>query len=141
MKTIILAFEGYWLDPPKSPKLERSGVYCVYACKYSKESDKVDIRKILYIGESSDVQSRLQNHDRYDDWKDQLKSGEALCFSFAPVQSVDRERAEAALIFEHQPPLNDEHTGHFIYEDTEIEVSGRGRYLSPQFTIHKGATK
>lgn len=141
MKTITLDFVGFWLDSPQSSELERSGVYCVYACKYSDETDRVTLCKLLYIGESNDVLSRLQGHDRHDDWMRQLQAGETLCFSFAPVSAEDRERAEAALIFKCQPPLNEEHTTTFAYNDTEIITSGRRGTLPQKFLVQKNERK
>lgn len=141
MKAIELEFDGYWCDDALSDVPNQSGIYCVYACVRRNEERMVNIRALLYIGESSHVQRRLQTHDRHDDWVDELKFGETLCYSFAPVTPSDRERTEAALIFKCQPPLNEEHTGHFTYEDTTVITKGENCKLPSVFTIEKDSTR
>ena len=141
MKTIELGFKGYYREVNKDSIASVSGVYCVYSCVYNKEEKNVTIKKLLYIGESDNVHDRIANHDRLDDWLDSLSSGQTLCYSYAKASSDDRERAEAALIFEKQPSFNTEHTKEFIYEDTEIKTSGRNKFLPAEFTVRKGAKK
>ena len=149
MKTIKLQFDGYWLEEAKSGIPKESGVYCVYSCKHNLSMEEkrrsargtVTIDRLLYIGESADVRSRIANHDRLDDWMDSLIKGQTLCYSFASVAPAERERAEAALIFEMQPPFNSEHTKEFIYNDTEIETEGKNVLLEKSFIVRKGAAK
>lgn len=141
MKTIELEFDGYWIEVNKNGIASVSGVYCVYSCVYNKDEKTVTLKKLLYIGESENVHDRIANHDRLDDWKNSLSTGQTLCYSYAKVSSTDKERAEAALTFEMQPPFNTEHKDQFIYEDTEIKTSGKNKFLSASFTVGKGNTK
>ena len=76
----------------------------------------VSIDELLYIGESVDVNNRIANHERAGDWKKALSGSQTLCYSFAPVMNPNRERAEAALIYKHKPPMNDE----YIFIDTTL---------------------
>ena len=69
MKTINLDFDGYWREINKDGVPSQSGIYCVYSCTYNSNNGKVSIKKLLYIGESTDVHNRIANHDRLDDWK------------------------------------------------------------------------
>ena len=135
MKTIPLNFKGYWREINKGGVPEESGVYCVYACTYNASEKNVSLRKILYIGESENVRNRISDHDRLSDWKKLIKSGETLCYSFAAVDSTDRLRAEAALIFFHKPPCNTEYVNSFPFADTKIETSGRNNLLTKEFTV------
>lgn len=112
-----------------------TGIYCVYTCKHNVESNTVSIHKLLYIGESTNVNSRIQNHNRLLDWTKKLRHGEELCYSFAPIASEDRERGEAALIFNHQPPMNEEHKNHFVYNDTKMILSGKIKFLDKSFVV------
>lgn len=139
MKTISLEFEGYWCEYAKSAIPSKSGIYCVYAC-YDINESRLSVQRLLYIGESSDVNERLSNHERLPDWLDELESEEVLCYSFAPVSKIDRERAEAALIFKCQPPMNDEHKRRFSYEDTEIVATGNTAKLQTNFKLYKDST-
>ena len=141
MKTIELEFKGYYREVNKDSIASVSGVYCVYSCVYNKEEKNVTIKKLRYIGESDNVHDRIASHDRLDDWKNSLGTGQTLCYSCAKVSSDDRERAEAALIFKVQPPFNTEHTTEFIYEDTKILTSGKNKYLPDSFIVKKVDTK
>lgn len=136
MKTICLKFEGYWLEIDKGFIPEQSGIYCVYTCKYNDERNTVSIHKLLYIGESANANARIQNHNRLPDWVKELSYGEELCYSFAPIASEDRERGEAALIFNHQPPMNEEHKNHFVYNDTQMILSGKIKFLDKNFVVY-----
>lgn len=136
MKTIDLSFKGYWREVKKSSVPEVSGVYCVYAATYHGETETVSLRELLYVGESSDVRDRLANHERLKDWKRRLKAGETLCYAVATVNSSDRERAEAAVIYRHKPPCNVEYVNRFPFETTHIETSGRNRFLEAAFTVY-----
>lgn len=138
MKTIYLTFDGVWCEGDESHIPSASGVYCVYACTFKPSANAVYIRTLLYVGESYNVRERLINHERIRDWKRQLKSGEMLCYSFAEVGSNDRERAEAAVIFRHQPPCNTEYKNRFPYETTTIKTSGKNLHLNAAFTVFSG---
>lgn len=135
MKIISLEFRGYWLESNKESIPKQSGIYCVYTCKYNIESDNVTIHKLLYIGESSDVNARIQSHNRLLDWTKELQHDEELCYSFAHIASEDRERGEAALIFHHQPPMNEEHKNHFVYPNTKMILSGKIKFLNESFIV------
>lgn len=136
MKTISLNFRGYWLESHKASIPEASGVYCVYAGTYRAETDQVSLRELIYVGESSDVRDRLANHERQKDWKRRLSTGETLCYSVATVNTIDRERAEAAVIYRHKPPCNVEYINRFPFENTHIETSGRNCFLEAAFTVY-----
>ena len=136
MKTIFLNFKGYWLETHKTSVPEASGVYCVYAGTYRAETDKVTLRELIYVGESSNIRERLSNHERLKDWKQRLRAGETLCYSVAEVGSDGRECAEAAVIYRHKPPCNTEYVNRFPFESTTIQTSGRNRFLDAAFTVH-----
>lgn len=137
MKTISLAFEGYWLEINKSGVPAQSGIYCVYACTYNQNKDTVTLRELVYVGESENVRNRLANHERLPDWKKRLKAGETLCYSVAAVSGSDRNRAEAAVIFHHKPPCNTEYKYSFPFESTTIQTSGRNALLDSSFTVYR----
>lgn len=132
MKNIDLLFSGYWLDCDKAGMPSRGGIYCVY----DEISNLVDIRKIIYIGEASDVKNRVSNHEKLDRFLRQCSKGETICFSFAPVNSLDREMAEAALIYKHKPPLNDEYVHNYPFTPVIITTSGKNRFLNSNFIVY-----
>jgi len=136
-KTIQLNFEGYWCEPNIGGIPAKSGVYGIYACRHNKDNT-VAIRKLIYIGESTNVHDRIHSHEKWLFWRHYLQAGEQICLNFAPV-GVDREQAEAALINHHKPPENIEFVGSFPFQQTTIYTSGRSTLLSPAFTAHPTA--
>lgn len=137
MKTISLDFDGYWREDNKCYIPAESGIYAVYACTYHKDQKTVSLRELVYIGESSDVNSRISNHERLTDWKRCLRPGETLCYSFAKAEKAERLCAEAALIFHHKPPCNVEYKYSFPFIDSMIMVSGRRAKIDSVFTVYQ----
>lgn len=136
-KTITINFDGYWRDKDKSGIPEQSGVYCVYSCAYDLNTEKVSIHKLIYIGESGDVRSRIADHGKYHDWLKHVNKGDELCFSFGAVETGDRSRSEAAMIFKHKPPENVEYTDSFPFDKTTMSLSGRTAKLQTNFTVNR----
>jgi len=136
-KTIIIKFEGYWRDENKSGVPAQSGVYCVYECKHNKAEGTVSLITLIYIGEANNVQERIANHEKYQDWLKHVRSGNELCFSFGSVLSADRERAEASMIFKHKPPENEEYMYSFPFDRTTISLSGNTALLKIYFTVER----
>ena len=135
-KTYDLTFDGYWRSHKISGLPPQSGLYCVYACTYNQHNSTVSIRKLLYIGESENIQSRVANHERWKDWEKELQYGEILCFNAALVRvDGDRLRTEAAMIFHHKPPCNKEFTDSFPFDTTSISTSGKNAELDAYFTV------
>jgi hypothetical protein len=92
---------------------------------------------LLYIGESGNAATRPgKEHENYTAWKNKLKKGELLYFTFSDVSSVDRERTEAALIYYNKPCCNEQNIESFGYSETTIETSGRASYLGGTFTVY-----
>lgn len=137
MKEISLNFKGYRRDEKKDSLEERPGIYCVYRCLPSQNTNSVSLKELLYIGESDNICKRLENHNKYEDWRKHLKRGETLCYSRAFISGDDRLRAEAALIYYHEPPENTEHIDHFGYPDTKIVLSGEIKFLENEFIVYK----
>ncbi len=135
MKTINLEFNGYFLKEGLQDLPNKSGVYCVYPCFPFTENNDASINRLLYIGESQDLNHRLNNHEKIDDWKKALKTGAVLCFTYALVKDEDRERTEAALIYKHKPRLNTDNKDTFNYQPTRIISSGKINSLIEDFVV------
>lgn len=136
-KTFELQFNGYWREPNIGGLPKKSGIYCVYSCTYDETRNTVSIQRLLYIGESKDVQGRVKGHPKKDEWKRQLRSGEVLCFNAADIEAASRERAEAALIYHHKPVCNVEYKDSFPFDKTTVTTSGLSARLSRTFTVYR----
>lgn len=135
-KSYGLEFKGYWREVNVNSVPDNSGVYCVYACRRTGDR-QVSIRLLIWIGESHTVRSRIKEHEKLPDWKTHLKEGEVLCFNFAPVNASDRPRVEAALIFHHKPPENEEYKNAFPFDKTNIKTKGKNKKLSSSFSVRR----
>ena len=133
-KSFSLKFEGYMLENGISSLPTYSGVYCVYECTYNRES--VSIHQLIYIGESDNINNRISNHEKFNIWKEYVRDGNQLCFSYVNVASIIRNRVEAALIYHHKPVVNTEYVDNFPFDTTEIVTSGRNALLSALFTVN-----
>ena len=137
-QTYSLDFNGYWRESDWSSLPAVSGIYCIYAGTPNDEEDTVSLRCVLYIGESSNVRSRVPEDpaQRRNKWASKLREGEELYASCAKISpSNARERAEAAMIFHHKPPCNVEYKNNFPFDRTTVNTSGRNRFLSNSFTV------
>ena len=134
---IKLEFGGYKLEGgiPRLPT--QSGIYCIYSCLFNKEADTVSLKKLLYIGESQDVNDRIKNHEKWKKWESKLSGNQEICISYALVSSSKRLRAEAALIYNHKPPVNTEYIDSFPFDDTYITTSGKNEFLEEDFTVER----
>lgn len=127
----VLNFEGYW-SIDQTNVASYSGIYCVYV-EATHETNMTSY--LLYIGEARNIGQRILNHERRLDWIASAR-GHSLCFN-ACYMADDRERqhAEAAMIYHHQPPCNVEFKTHFPYDTITVTTSGKNANLSPGFII------
>ena len=131
MKDYNLTFEGYWRDCNKGGLPSYAGIYLVYRCLYSVETNSVSLIDIIYIGQADNIHDRHLNHEKYEEFKAQLDKGEELCFSCASVNS-DLDLVENALIFSQKPLLNDQ--GKFNYNYTEAHIEAKGACACLKYT-------
>lgn len=129
-----LEFGGYWREPNRGGIPNQSGIYSVYTSTYNASAQTVSLHKLVYIGESENVRDRIEGHEKWPAWRRHLQLGQQLSFSYAPIAG-GRERAEAAMIFRHKPPENDEYVDNFPYERTTITTAGRNALLAQRFTV------
>ncbi len=128
---------GYWRDKNKSGISAHSGVYFVYETTYNQDTDTVTLHRLIYIGESENVNSRIMTHDRYNDWLKYVRTGNELCFSTGQVGSPNRARVESAYIFNHKPPANIEYANAFPFDQTTVISTGRINLLNTNFTVNR----
>ena len=123
-----LTFKGYW-RVPTSGVSPWPGVYCVYVFR------SLSSYRVLYIGEASEIESKLVRHRLEPRWKRAAK-GHRLFFSATKVPSeADRRRAAAAMIHHHKPPCNDEYKDVFPFPETTVTTAGENLALEEAFTV------
>ena len=134
-KTINLEFDGYWREVDKAGVPAESGVYLVCVCRYNEARGTIALDKLIQIGEAENVNYRIENHEKWPEWHQHVLKGFEICFSFAGITSPYRKRAEAALIYSHKPPCNDEYKDSFPFEKTTVVSSGQRALLSSPITV------
>lgn len=137
VQTFNVNILDYWRDINRSGIPDHSGVYFVYAATYNQNDETVSLKKLIYIGESENVNYRIQNHERYHEWRGHLLIGQELCFSTGFVESNYRHRVEAAYIFQHKPPANIEYKYTFPFDQTTIVSTGKTALLNTNFTVYR----
>lgn len=89
-------FEGPYTDASKL-RYEQ-GVYCILDHRSDGKYFVVD------VGESEDVRTRVENHDRGDCWKRNQQGTLTVAVLYTPGMSGDRRRAiESALRDQYSP--------------------------------------
>lgn len=135
MKSFNLHFDGSWSDSIREELPEYSGVYLVYRGTLSHGSFLC--REILYIGQAENIRMRHTKHEKRELFMAELRPGEVLFYSCAPMTKADLDRVENALVFEMHPKLNDKLTESFPYEITTVVSDGQCSLLKKQFTIER----
>jgi hypothetical protein len=136
-KTINLNFDGYWREINTDSIPRKSGVYAVYVGRYDEQNKTVTFDKLIYFGEAEDANERISNHDKWGEWRKEVPKGSETLFSFAEVVSPDRERAQCALIYYHQPVCNEKSTEEFPYEETTVVSTGKAALIKSPITMKK----
>lgn len=132
-----IEFDGYWRDQNKNVVPAKSGLFCVYECTYNEQKKTVSLNKLLYIGEADNARDRIENHEKYNQWKKHVTSGNQLCFSFGAIGSLNRERCKAAMIYKHKPPENTEYKDSFPFDHTKVNLSGINVLLTETFAFDR----
>lgn len=131
MATYDLEFKGYYLSPDKLP--EETGIYLVYTCIYNDATDKVTLKRLLYIGksqktENTNLRKEVNQHVDNGRFDSSIKEGEQLCFSYALCDGRSLDVVENSLIFMQSGLINKTLLYSFKHESSlpvTINVSGR----------------
>jgi len=137
VKTFNTNIQGFWRDKDKSSFPHHSGVYFVYVSSYNTQTKRLTLHKLIYIGESKDVNTRINGHEKYEVWKKYLSNGQELSFYTCKIDGDDRFRVEAAYIFKHKPPVNTEYKDSFPFDQTKIVSTGKTILINTNFTVYR----
>ena len=128
-KTFDQKFIGYLIESDISTLSTEPGVYGVYRCIYNAKKNVVILKALIYIGKADKLNVRINKHEDWDDWKEQLKTNEDICFCYTFVAKTNNERVEAALINSNKPPLNVEYKNAFPFDKTIVNCSGNHEFI------------
>lgn len=125
MRKYNLIFKGYWRYNNRKGIPSVSGIYLVYRCTYNPIKKKVLLKEILYIGQADNLNKRHEKHEKEDEFLNECKGNEVLCYAIAEVKKENLNIVENALIFAQKPRLNDVYKDKFNYESSEFHLEGR----------------
>ena len=83
------------------------------------------LKEILYIGQADNLNKRHEKHEKEDEFLNECKGNEVLCYAVAEVKKENLNIVENALIFAQKPRLNDVYKDKFNYESSEFHLEGR----------------
>ena len=134
MKKFEVTIEpGYIREKYKIGLPAIAGIYVVYKCDYNPQSDTIDIKEILYIGETQNIHERHNGtkeeptvHEHLEDFRREAKGDEHICYGVIPFKgsAYEREWLEASLIHFQQPDINTDHKDHYGYPAAEVKIYG-----------------
>lgn len=109
MATYSLDFNGYYLSTESLP--EETGVYLVYTCVYNKSTDKVTLKRLLYIGkslktENTNLRNEVKQHVDNERFTQYIGEGEQLCFAYTLCDGRSLDVVENGLIFMQKGLIN-----------------------------------
>lgn len=92
-------FEGPYDNT--GPLQDRSGVYVIMCLRDGKYY-------VLDVGESAQVKTRVDNHDRKDSWRQNCNSTLVVAVYYTPnLQSSERVSIEKAIRTQYNPPCGE----------------------------------
>lgn len=107
---------GFYLDLHKATMPSVPGIYVVYKCNYDSFMDTVDIKEILYIGETQNIYARHNGtpghpskHEDYNEFVSKAGGADHVCYGVIPMDEYSEEYRkwiQDAMIFSQHPPLN-----------------------------------
>lgn len=136
-QTFTQIIEGYYLEKNKGGLPTKSGVYFVYEGEYNQPDNTVSLKKLIYIGESADINTRVGSHEKQKDWQKQIRAGCTLCYSYTLVDLTNRNRVEAAYIHRHRPPVNTEYVNDYPFDKTIIKSTGKTALIDNFFVVNR----
>lgn len=128
-KNMILEFDGYYDEDSLHNMPDESGVYLVYSATYT-SPDECELNKIIYIGQSKTVRTRLANHLYQHDLDNELLPGDKFAFSYARVDKNDLDQVENALVCSQKPSGNKKLVNNYNHIPAVYFITGSCMFLS-----------
>lgn len=143
MKEFTIHHEpGFILDKNRYSMGKYPGIYIVYKCDYDKQNDTVNVKEVLYIGETEDLFKRHNSeipHEHYNDFVKYAGGKEHLCYGIIPLpchSDEDRKTIEAAMIHIQRPQINTDHKNHYTKPASDITMTGGPDCWKTKHFIH-----
>lgn len=106
------------------------GIYVVYRCDYDPFVDMIDVKEVIYIGETDDIYKRHNSsgpHEHYEDFKRYAGGKEHICYGeilLPDLSEDDRKIIEAAMIHIEKPEINTDYKDHYTKPASYVRMTG-----------------
>ena len=115
-KFTITQEQGFYLERDKITLPHIPGIYVVYRCDYDSSSGILEIKDVLYIGETQNVHKRHngtpdhpKQHEHYEDFVREAGGADHVCYGVVPMEDYSDDNRiwiQDAMIFRQKPPIN-----------------------------------
>lgn len=132
-----LEMKGYFRDEVRRKFPESAGIYFVYRGVLNNVTRKCTLKALIFIGETENLHTCLNDHVRRIDFRGILGNGEMLFYTYAStnVSNAERKRIEESLIYELAPFLNDKVSNEYAHSKTRIDILGDRHAFVPSVVI------
>jgi len=127
---ITLDWKGPYTNTDHIP--DRAGLYMVLSGTQNEQGKwPTNLYKLLDIGESGELKTRLDNHNRANCWESNKTSGHTIVFKYAlmPTNTYnqsDRLSVECCLQSKKTPPCGEECNKGYSRDDT-VNITNEGK--------------
>ena len=135
----VLEFDGYW-PLGMTGVADYPGIYCVHTVW---ETQFETTSRLLYIGKAQNIEMRASSRERDSSFIRNAGKGDLYFSACRVIDTKVLQRAEAALIYQHQPPCNIKLKRRFLHGPITIITTGKNANLMSGFRLsgHKTIRK
>lgn len=138
MAVFSLNVQGYYKQGMTRGVPSSPGIYFVYRGIHDTENNRAILKELLYIGETSNLESCLNNSDNIRMYSESLNDQETLFFCYSSYNGESQTRKDIAkmLVSVTLPTLNDLDTEVSVPDGAIINIEGdRHAFLPSKISI------
>ena len=127
---VTLDWKGPFTTTESIP--DNAGLYMVLSGKKNAEGTwPTNLYKLLDIGQTGGIKTRLDDHERADCWSSKKTKDHSIVYKYALMPSntydrSDRLRVECCLRSKKRPPCGEECNNGYSREDT-VQITNQGK--------------
>ncbi len=138
MAEYSLNVQGYYKQGMTGGVPSSPGIYIVYRGIHDTDNNRAILKELLYIGETSNLESCMNNSDNIRKYSESLNDQETLFFCYSSYDGESQTRKEIAkmLVSVTLPTLNDLDTEVSVPDGATINIEGdRHAFLPSKISI------
>ena len=126
MAEYLINVQGYYKQDMMNGVPSVPGIFIVYRGIHDTNRNRAILKELIYIGETSNLNISMNNHDNINYYSQSLQNGETLFFCFAQYQGTNQDRKIIAnmMIAVTLPSLNNANNSTQLVENSIIKIEG-----------------